>query len=72
MYRVINSIPEDEFDDVFCMSKLHEDLVDHSIVGDIGKFIWISASNHRTGPRVKFWGGTNETLDSKKMSVCRV
>lgn len=56
-------------DDIHCMSKLTESYADKSIVGDFGKFIYFSESQHSSGPRIIFYGGSeNNTNDSPTMT----
>lgn len=56
MLRVIRSS-----ENILAMSKLSEKYADKSITGDFGKFIYFSAAQHSVGPRIKFYGGSNDT-----------
>ena len=52
--------------DLLHMSKLISKYADSSITGDFGEIIYFSDNQCQHGPRVKFYGGTKETMYTDK------
>lgn len=52
-------------EDIFCMAKLSDKYADMNLVGYFDKFIYFSQSQHSVGPRIKFYGGTKASINSR-------